>query len=130
MGKRPIYSSDSRVIDETRVAQEAYSPLKVAIEIVGMLNTAIDEPQQVHGRKQDQPPNPFDNERFYESIREQVAEFSKMTDSNAIAAGRILEFMDYDLAHYRYAEARKKVTDLSIYFMEMTKNYLKRKYPW
>ena len=130
MGVRPIYSSDSRKIDEATGAQEAYGPLKTAINIIGMLNTAIDEPAAVHKKDTIQPSNPFDNERFYESIREQVAEFSKMTDSNAIAAGRILELMDYDLTHYRYAEARKKVTDLSIYFMEMTKNHLKRKYPW
>jgi hypothetical protein len=68
-------------LGERRVAQEAYHPLKMAIEIIGLLNTAI--PRGLP-----------------------------------------------DMAQRRLPNARAKITDLSLYFMDQTKNFMKRKYPW
>ena len=132
MERRPIFSNDSKPLDERRVAQEAYNPLKIAIEVVGLLNTAIDEPVQFkkNTRGREQPPNPFDDDRFCSQIKRLTDEFARTTESSTEAVGHILNLIDYDVAHEDYAAARKKIADISIFFMDQTKNYMKRKYPW
>jgi len=124
---------------ETAVAQEAYEPLKMAIEIIGLLNTAIprgyDDADQDRRRKNlrkdvAELENPFGSEDFRAQLERMTKEFSRMTGSNAIAASRIYDLIDTDIAHRRLPDARAKITDLSIYFMDQTKNFMKRQYPW
>jgi len=124
---------------ERVVAQEAYNPLKMAIEIIGLLNTAIprgyEEVDQERRRKNlrrdiAELENPFDSEDFRAQLERMTKEFSQLTDSNAVAASQIYDLIDTDIAHRRLPNARAKITDLSLYFMDQTKNFMKRQYPW
>ena len=128
--RRPIYSSDSRIIDETGVAQEAYGLLKFAIDIIGMLNTAIDESQMTNKKDVVQPSNPFDNIGFVDHLKRLITDFAMLTDSSQEVVNQLLNLMDADLAHGKYFEAQGRVTDLFLYFMNQTMKYFKRKYPW
>lgn len=129
----PLVDTHERV-----VAQAAYGPLKIAEEIIGLLNTAIprgDDPGDERRRRNlrrdvAELANPFDNEGFRGQLFKWVDEFSKMTGSNAIAVEQILDLIDTDMAHQRLPNARAKITDLSLYFMEQTRGFLKREYPW
>ena len=123
-----------------KVAQEAYNPLKMAIEIIGLLNTAIPrgyedaaaDNRRIRSLRRDiaELENPFDSEDFRARLEQMTKEFSRMTDSNAIAASQIYDLIDTDIAHHRLPNARAKITDLSLYFMDQTKNFMKRQYPW
>jgi hypothetical protein len=137
--QNPPYPLEVGQATLVRVAQEAYMPLKIAEEIIGLLNTAIprgyedaDQDRRRRNLRKDvaEIENPFDNDKFRDQLLKWVDEFSRMTGSNAIAAQQILDLIDTDLAQRRLPNARAKIADLSLYFMDQTKNYMKREYPW
>jgi len=125
-------------VSSVAVAQEAYGALKIAEEIIGLLNTAIprglpdDTDRKRRSLRSDvaELENPFDNDSFVAQLKKYTEEFSRMTGSNAIAAFQIYDMIDTDMAHRRLPNARAKITDLSLYFMDQTRSYLKRQYPW
>ncbi len=117
---------------------EAYGALKIAEEIIGLLNTAIprglpdDNDRKRRNLRRDvaELENPFDSDAFVNQLKQFVDQFSKITGSNAIAVHQILDLIDTDMAHRRLPNARAKITDLSLYFMDQTRSFLKRQHPW
>ena len=125
---------------ERLVAQGAYGPLKIAGEIIGLLNTVIPRGQDEASRDRRRRSvrkdvaeimNPFDSENFRDQITRLAKNFSDETGSNLNAQIRIFDLIDADIAQRReLSHVRAKIIDLSLFYMDQTRWYLKRQYPW
>ncbi len=114
-------------------AQDAYGPLKIAISIIEILQTAVSTTPKTHWLS-----NLFEDDKFVEELRRLTNEFSRTTEENPrrdpnIAMQEffvIYNLIDNDIANGRQIEAMEKVLEISQDLMERVTKFMKAKYPW
>jgi hypothetical protein len=123
---------------EIRTLHDTYGALKLAEEIIGLLNTAIPRglPDDVDRRRKNlrrdvaELENPFDSDPFVDDLKKKTLAFCQATGANERAVYQIYDLIDTDMAHQRLPNARAKITDLSLFFMDQARGNIKRKHPW
>jgi hypothetical protein len=123
---------------ELRTLHDTYGALKLAEEIIGLLNTAVPRglPDDVDRRRKNlrrdvaELENPFDSDPFVDELKRKTLAFCQATGAREQAAYQIYDLIDTDMAHRRLPNARAKITDLSLFSMDQARGNIKRKHPW